>query len=65
MKFPISAGAYMLIVTIVYAVVGLCNVFVYPFTQTEYIQMVWSLILMIPVVLPVGRWVSGAPMWKI
>ena len=56
---------YLVIVNLIYFFVGMFNIFGYKFTETEYIQAVWILILMIPVLLPVGKLVRGSPIiWR-
>jgi len=46
--FPLTGGAWLLSCCIIYALVGLFNVFVYSFTRVEYIQAVWMLIMSLP-----------------
>jgi hypothetical protein len=48
----------------VYIVAGLVNLFVYKYTEVEYIQAAWLLILLIPVLFPVNKLVRNAPFWK-
>ena len=45
---PFSSGGWLLFISSVYAIVGLFNVFVYKFTEVEYIQAVWMLIMSLP-----------------
>ena len=59
-----SPGEYMLVTGIVYFVVGMCNLFVYRFVEPEIISATWMLVLLVPVVLPVGRLVRYAPFWR-
>jgi len=65
MKFPLSPGEYMVVTGALYLVAGLVNLFVYRFTQAEYIQMVWIFSLLIPVLFPVTKLVRGTPFWRI
>ena len=60
----ISPGQYMFYTGLIYFVVGMINIFVYRFCETEILQMCWILILMIPVLLPIRRFVRGAPFWR-
>lgn len=60
-----SPGQYLFFTGLVYFVVGMFNIFVYRFTETEIIQMVWLLVLCIPVFLPIGSIVRNAPLWRI
>ncbi len=61
----ISPGQYLFFTGLVYFIVGMFNIFVYRFTEIEIIQMVWLLVLCIPVFLPIGKFVRGAPMWRV
>lgn len=49
---------------LIYFVVGMYDIFVDRFVEPEFIQMAWMLVLLIPVLLPVGRLVRGAPFWR-
>lgn len=64
MKLPISPGQYMFWTGLVYFVVGMFDVLVYRFCEPEYIQMTWMMVLLIPVLLPIGKLVRGAPFWQ-
>ena len=55
----------MLIVTSLYLVAGLANLFVYKFAQLEHIQAVWLLILSIPVWAKIPKLVKNTPLWKL
>lgn len=61
----ISPLQYLVIVNVIYFVVGMINIFGYKFTETEYIQLVWVLILMLPVFLPIRKLVRGSPLWRV
>ena len=65
MKLPLSPLQYMLIVTSLYLVAGLANLFVYKFAQLEHIQAVWLLILSIPVWAKIPKLVKNTPLWKL
>jgi hypothetical protein len=64
MKLPISPDLYLLSTTVIYALVGLSNLFVYTFTDVVFIQIVWILVLSLPIILPISKIVRGAPLWK-
>lgn len=64
MKLPISPGQYMFWTGLIYFVVGMYAIFVDRFVEPEFIQMAWMLVLLIPVLLPVGKLVRGAPFWR-
>lgn len=61
----ISPGQYMFYTGVIYFFTGMFDIFVYRFTEPEWIQMTWILVLMIPVLLPVGKFVRGAPFWRV
>ncbi len=54
----------MFVTGVVYFVTGMYNVFVHQFVASEIISATWMLVLLIPVLLPVGRLVRGAPFWR-
>jgi 1-acyl-sn-glycerol-3-phosphate acyltransferase len=53
-----SPGEYMFWTGLVYFVVD-------RFVEPEYIQMVWVLVLMIPVLFPIRWLVRGTPFWRV
>jgi hypothetical protein len=61
----ISPGQYMFWTGVVYFIVGMFDIFVYRFCEPEMIQMVWMLVLLIPVLLPIAGIVRGAPLWRV
>ena len=61
----ISPGQYMFYTGVIYFFTGMFDIFVYRFIEPEYIQMVWTLVLLIPVLFPIGKLVRGAPMWRV
>jgi hypothetical protein len=66
MKIKMDSGLYLLTVTVIYAIVGLFNVFVFEWTKTEYIQLVWMLVLSLPLWLkPVARWCKMKTLWEV
>ena len=64
MKLPISPGQYLFCSGLVYFVVGMFDIFVYHFCETEYIQMAWMLVLLIPVLVPMRKFVRNTPFWR-
>lgn len=65
MKFNMDCGLYLLTVTIIYALIGLLNVFVLNWTKTEYIQLFWLLVLSLPLWFkPVARWCKIKTLWE-
>mgnify|MGYP003335142549 FL=1 len=50
---------------VIYFFTGMFDIFVYRFTEPEYIQMVWILVLLIPVLFPIGKIVRGSPFWRV
>ncbi len=61
----ISPGQYMFWTGVVYFMVGMFDIFVYRFCEPEMIQMVWILVLMIPVFVPMRRFVRNTPLWRV
>ena len=61
----ISPGQYMFYTGLVYFIVGMFDIFVYRFIEPEWLQMIWVLVLLIPVLFPIGKLVRGAPMWRV
>ena len=57
----LSPGQYMFYTGVIYFFTGMFDIFVYRFCEPEIIQMAWCLILMIPVLLPINKFVRGAP----
>lgn len=64
MKLPVSPLAYLVIVNTLYFVVGMANIFLYRFTSSEIIQLVWLFVLMCPVVINCQWLVRMDPFWK-
>ena len=65
MKIKMDGGLYLLTITVVYAIIGLLNVFVFNWTRTEYIQLVWLIALSLPLWLkPVARWCKIKTLWE-
>ena len=59
-----SGGYYMLWTGFVYTIVGAADVFWLHFCPVEYLSMVWSIILSLPLVIPpLGRYLNMTPLW--
>ncbi len=59
-----SGGHYLFWLSAIYLIVGFANI-AYKFTESEYIQMVWVLCLIIPLVIkPVARWLNMRTIWE-
>ena len=61
----ISPGQYMFYTGVIYFIVGMFDIFVYRFCDPEWIQMAWILVLMIPVLIPMRRFVRNTPLWRV
>lgn len=60
-----TPGKYLFFTGLIYFIVGMTNTFVYHFTEIEYIQFAWIIILSLPLVIPaVSRWVGVNLLWK-
>jgi len=54
-----TPGKYLFFTGLIYFVLGTINIFIYPFTVTDYIQFIWMITLAIPFFIPVvARWVG-------
>ena len=62
MKLPISPGEYMFWTGLIYFVVGMYDIFVDRFIEPEYLQMIWILVLMVPVWIPMNKIVYNTPL---
>ena len=61
----ISPGQYLFYTGLVYFIAGMINIFVYKFVfDTVVLQLIWILVLCLPVFLPIGGIVRGAPLWR-
>lgn len=63
-KFLFTPGEYLFYTGLIYFTVSMCNALFLHFCDSDIIQMVWVLVLMVPVFLPVDKLVRGAPLWK-
>ena len=57
----ISSGQYLFFSGLIYFLVGMYNIFIDRFCETEILQIIWISVLLIPVILPIGKFVRGAP----
>ena len=63
--FGRSSGYWLFWLSAIYLIVGFVNVFVYKFTEAEYIQMVWFLVLSLPLfVKPLANWLNMRTLWE-
>ena len=63
--FGRTGGYYLFWASFVYFFTGMFNIFVYEFTRVEYIQVVWLLVLMLPLVVkPVARYFNMRLLWE-
>lgn len=59
MKLKMTPARWLFIVSTIYFIIGMVNIFIYHFTRTEIIQGVWVLILSMPLYVPkLGRWIG-------
>ena len=66
MKIKMDGGLYLLMVTVIYAIIGLLNIFVFEWTRIEYIQIIWILVLSLPLwIKPIARWCNMQTIWEI
>jgi len=63
-KLPLSPGEYMFITGFVYFWTGMYDIFIDRFIEPEFLQMIWILVLLIPVLFPIRRIVRGSPFWS-
>jgi hypothetical protein len=61
-KFPLSTLAWMMAVNGIYLVVGFLDIY-FKWWPTEYVQMVWVVVLSLPVWIPMQRFVRMDPIW--
>ena len=54
-----TPGKYLFFSGLIYFIVAMVNIFVYPFAKTDYIQFVWLITLCVPFYIPfMARWVG-------
>ena len=64
MKLPISPGEYLFVTGLIYFVAGMYVIYVDRFIEPEWLQLIWILVLMIPLFVPMKRIVRNTPLWK-
>lgn len=63
--FGRSSGYWLFWLSVIYACVAVVNLFVFKFTEAEYIQMVWLLVLSLPLfVKPLANWLNMRTLWE-
>lgn len=61
-----SGDIWLFFWAIIYMIVGMFNLFIYKFTEIEYIQMVWLSITSMPLVIrPIANWCNMRVLWDI
>jgi len=64
--FGRSGGYYLFWTGFVYFWTGMFNIFVHEFTRSEFIQIAWILVLMLPLtVKPIARYFNMKLIWEI
>lgn len=61
----ISPGQYLFYTGLIYFIVGMSNLFLYRFTEPDMVHFAWIVVLMVPVLFPIGKLVRGAPFWRV
>ena len=64
MKLPLSPGEYMFVTGAIYFVAGMYDIFVDRFIEPKWLQMIWVLVLLVPVLIPMNRIVRNTPFWR-
>lgn len=64
-KTKIGGGMWLVITGIIYLIAGGINQFVYQYTDLEYIQIAWVLVMWLPLIVPMRRWVDIPTYWEI
>jgi hypothetical protein len=63
--FGRSGGYWLFWLSAVYLIVGIVNIFVYRFAEAEYIQMVFVLVLSLPLFIkPLANWLNMRTLWE-
>lgn len=63
--FGRTGGYYLFWTGFVYFFTGMVNIFVYEFTRSEFIQMAWIIVLIIPLtVKPVADYFNMRRFWS-
>lgn len=64
MKLPLTSNQYLILVTLIYVLASLAQLFVVQYTQIEVIQLGWVLSLVAPMLLPLSKLVDLSPFWR-
>jgi hypothetical protein len=64
MKLPLSGGEWLFINGFIYLIVGLVDVFWYNSTYIVVIQLVWLLMLWLPLIVPMEKIINVNPIWR-
>jgi hypothetical protein len=63
--FGRSGGYWLFWISFVYLVVGFVNIFLYNFVESAYVQMVYILILSLPLVIkPFANYLNMRTIWE-
>lgn len=61
-----SGGVWLFVTSFIYFVVGMIDLFVYNFAKTEYIQIVWIVVVSLPLwIPPLARFCNMKLIWEI
>ena len=63
-KLPLSGGEWLFINGFIYLIVGLVDVFWYNSTYIVVIQLVWLLMLWLPLIVPMEKIINVNPIWR-
>lgn len=64
--FGRTGGYYMFWTGFVYFCLGLVDVFVYRFTEVEYLQVCWIVVLALPLTIrPIARYFNTRLLWEL
>lgn len=63
--FGRTGGYYLFWTGVVYFFIGMFNIFVYELIRSEFIQLAWILVLMLPLIIkPLARWFNMKTIWE-
>lgn len=61
---PFSSGGWLLFCCVIYALVGLFDIFVYNFARVEFIQLVWMIVMGLPLFIKMKWLVRVDTVWE-
>jgi hypothetical protein len=64
MKLPLSGGEWLFINGFIYLIVGLVDVVWYNSTYIVVIQLVWLLMLWLPLIVPMEKIINVISIWR-